>query len=95
MTHHGVVFVCAEHRFASHWNPCPCGKDISMSPRWRAPKKTNDKAWKMIQSGDFLWDKRAKRRRSERARRLLGLPRTMKERTARHTALRKRAHGLD
>jgi hypothetical protein len=27
--------------------------------RWRAPKRTNDRAWKMIESGDFMWDKKA------------------------------------
>lgn len=67
MTHHGIVFVCPEHRHASHWNACKCGNNIFMSPRWRAPKKTNDRAWKMIQNGEFLWDKKAIARKETRS----------------------------
>jgi hypothetical protein len=29
-----------------------CGK------KWAAPRKNNDKAWKLIESGDIWWDKR-------------------------------------
>lgn len=33
--------------------------------KWRAPRKTNDKAWKLIEQGDWLWDKRALRGRRD------------------------------
>lgn len=37
-----------------------CGHEkIYMSHKWRAPKKDNDKAWKMIEAGDIWWDKKA------------------------------------
>lgn len=32
---------------------------IYMGRRWRAPKRTNDRAWKMIEAGDVWWDKKA------------------------------------
>jgi hypothetical protein len=38
---------------------CPeCGKDdlLTVSWRWRPPKRTNDRAWKRIASGDLLWE---------------------------------------
>jgi hypothetical protein len=28
-----------------------------MGYRWRAPKQRDEKAWRMIEAGDFLWDK--------------------------------------
>ena len=33
------------------------GPVITQSWRWRAPRKTNDKAWKRIEAGDWLWEK--------------------------------------
>jgi hypothetical protein len=27
--------------------------------KWRQPKKSNKKAWKLIESGDIWWDKKA------------------------------------
>ena len=37
---------------------CPqCGEPgIAMGTKWRAPKSNDEKAWKRIESGDFLWD---------------------------------------
>lgn len=64
------VWKCAPYsgRVVSH--RCPkCGKPGSnMGYQWRAPKLTNKKAWKLIESGDFYWDKRAvaKNPRSQR-----------------------------
>lgn len=29
---------------------------IGMNYRWRAPKKNNDKAWKIIASGQLYWE---------------------------------------
>jgi hypothetical protein len=29
---------------------------IGMNYRWRAPKKTNDKAWQLISIGHFNWE---------------------------------------
>lgn len=38
----------------------PCSHEkITMSYRWRPPKKNNHKAWKRIAAGDIWWDKRA------------------------------------
>jgi hypothetical protein len=31
---------------------------INTGHKWAAPRKTNDKAWKMIAEGDIWWDKR-------------------------------------
>ena len=38
-----------------------CGHDgvMYMSSKWRAPKKSDDKAWKRIEAGDIWWDKKA------------------------------------
>jgi hypothetical protein len=37
----------------------PCNHEkFSITHRWRAPKKTNDKAWRMVANGDYWWDKR-------------------------------------
>lgn len=44
-----------------------CGEPgQSQNARWRPPKQTNDKAWKMIEKGDWLWDKRAVVRKESR-----------------------------
>jgi hypothetical protein len=41
-----------------------CGeKGRSMGDRWRAPKQSNEAAWKRIEAGDFLWDKKVKKSR--------------------------------
>lgn len=36
-----------------------CSHDtFSITHKWRAPKKTNNKAWSLIAKGDYWWDKR-------------------------------------
>lgn len=65
-THH--VFLCVPCRKV--WKKpgwfvvdadCPgCGESgKNMGTKWRAPKLSNTKAWKLIEAGDYLWDKRA------------------------------------
>ena len=41
---------------------CPTcgGEGKNMGDRWRAPRKSNEAAWKRIEAGDFLWDKTVK-----------------------------------
>lgn len=49
--------VCVECRTVD----LPCGHTDQIQVdgvRWRAPKKHNDKAWKLIAAGDIWWDKR-------------------------------------
>lgn len=46
-----------------------CGGVIQLAPRhWCPPKKNNDRAWKRVASGDWLWDHRRVRRVSRRQR---------------------------
>lgn len=33
--------------------------------KWSAPKKTNDRAWKRIAKGEWLWDRRRVRRHND------------------------------
>lgn len=47
---------------------------INMGRFWRAPKKTNIRAWKRVASGDKLWhdrsiERKAKREATKRAKR--------------------------
>jgi hypothetical protein len=35
---------------------CSHANKIWVTPKWRAPKKGNDRAWKRIAAGDLLWD---------------------------------------
>lgn len=35
---------------------CAHANKIWVTPKWRAPKKANDRAWKRIAEGDILWD---------------------------------------
>lgn len=37
--------------------------------RWRIPKKNNDRAWKMIEKGLYLWDAKAVKRKLMRQKR--------------------------
>lgn len=47
-----------------------CGHEIAyVGPKWRAPRKTNDRAWKRIEAGDWLWDHAAKVRKQRWQRR--------------------------
>lgn len=46
---------------AMHRSPCTCpecGNEdlLTVSWRWRPPKRTNDRAWKRIAAGDLLWE---------------------------------------
>jgi hypothetical protein len=53
------TYICIPDRYVSKRDsPCPhCGEDLLyMGTRWRAPKKGNDRAWKRIEKGDYLWD---------------------------------------
>ncbi|SEB99259.1 hypothetical protein SAMN04489844_1466 [Nocardioides exalbidus] len=38
---------------------CPLcgGETVSASYRWRAPARRNDRAWKRIAQGDWLWER--------------------------------------
>jgi hypothetical protein len=49
---------------------CPnCGGAMALRHhKWRAPRKTNRKAWKLIEQGDWLWDKRAVAEKEQRER---------------------------
>lgn len=41
----------------------PCGEEMQLvSYRWCPPKKNNDRAWKRVARGDWLWDHRRIRR---------------------------------
>jgi hypothetical protein len=66
--HHGNVNVCIKHRWVSHWDACPtCGNvDRIFHSKWRAPKKTNDLAWKRIANGERDWDRKAVSKKSRR-----------------------------
>lgn len=61
MVHTHSRSVCAECRWVGSSESCPfCHKEaISVHHRWRAPKKNNDAAWKLIINGDVMWDKKA------------------------------------
>lgn len=51
--------VCARCRIVSTVQPS-CGHEgTHVGSRWRAPKKSDDKAWKRIENGDWWWDDKA------------------------------------
>lgn len=50
------MLVCVECRKVDV--PCNHEKISVDGNRWRAPKMNNNKAWKLIESGDIWWDKR-------------------------------------
>jgi hypothetical protein len=55
--------VCVTHREVNkpgHSAERGC-KTFSFGPKWRPPKKTNDRAWKRIEKGipEHLWDDKA------------------------------------
>jgi len=62
------TYACIECRIAQKRNPhCPRGHDMVWMGRfWRAPKKTNIKAWNRVAQGDKLWDDRAIERKAKR-----------------------------
>lgn len=45
---------------------CPrCGGSmLDMGTRWRAPKKSNKRAWARVDKGDYWWDDRALAKRA-------------------------------
>ena len=54
---HGSRQVCPECRAVGPIIiTCAHANKIWVGPKWRAPKKTNDRAWKRIAEGDILWD---------------------------------------
>lgn len=52
--------VCIGCRKVDFHPECPqCGKEtVLVGHRWRPPKKNNDRAWKLIANGEWLWDTR-------------------------------------
>lgn len=97
MVHHGIIAVCIKHREVNHWGPCNvCGEaDIYLSPKWRAPTKSNDLAWKRIAKGEYYWDRKAKSQRAQRTRSLYPwVRRTRKESSAAQIAHIRRAYNL-
>ena len=56
------TYLCVSCRWVHKaYGLCPkCGESMrDMGYRWRAPKRTNLKAWRLIEAGDFMWDKKA------------------------------------
>ncbi len=62
------TYACVICRIAQKRNPhCSRGHEmIWMGRFWRAPKKTNIKAWQRVAQGDKLWDDRAIERKAKR-----------------------------
>jgi hypothetical protein len=59
---------------------CPtCGLSaVGMGRSWRAPKLTNEAAWRRVQSGDYLWERPVRLD----PRRLLGRERAQKKKSS-------------
>jgi hypothetical protein len=74
--HHGKhTYVCVRDRRVSRagWGGtgswmCPvCRQPMQhLGYRWRAPKRDDNAAWARIEAGEWLWDRRAIRRRTFR-----------------------------
>lgn len=62
------TYACVICRIAQKRNPhCSRGHDmIWMGRFWRAPKKTNIKAWQRVAQGNKLWDDKAIERKAKR-----------------------------
>lgn len=44
-----------------------CGGPLRWAPKyWRAPRKTNNTAWRRVAEGEWLWDRKAVRRAARR-----------------------------
>lgn len=59
---HSTTYVCIPCRNVKGGNAtCQfCRQPMhAMYYKWRAPKKKDDKAWKIIEAGDWYWDKKA------------------------------------
>ena len=51
--------VCIPCRNVVGYGLCPeCGAERKSVSRWSAPKKNNDRAWRRIEKGEWLWDRR-------------------------------------
>lgn len=62
---HNTTAVCVPCRYARKgYGPCErCGGPMQYPGRkWSAPKSNNDRAWKRIENGEWLWDRRRVRR---------------------------------
>ena len=58
------TYICIPCRFVtkSVWGAnCPkCREPMkNMGTHWRAPKKSNERAWRLIEQGKYLWDEKA------------------------------------
>lgn len=43
------------------WRCTVCGEPmVEVSYRWRAPRRNNDRAWRRIEQGNWLWERDAK-----------------------------------
>lgn len=62
------TFACVKCRIAQKRSShCPRGHEmICMGRFWRAPKKSNIKAWQRVAQGDKLWDDKAINRKAKR-----------------------------
>lgn len=58
---HSNPSVCIDCRKANKGIACTIEghRVFSLHYKWRAPKKNNAKAWRMIADGDVWWDKKA------------------------------------
>lgn len=58
------TYVCVPCRWVSKQTAtCPTCKGSCVSKyKWSAPRKNNDRAWKRIENGEWLWDRRRVRR---------------------------------
>lgn len=61
------LYVCVPCRSVSKdFSKCQtCGEPCVLKSRWSPPKKTNGRAWKRIEKGEWLWDRRRVRRHNE------------------------------
>lgn len=58
-------YVCAKSRTVDLCTDIS-HEHLAVSARWRAPRRTNDKAWKRIEQGEILWDRVAVMRAQEK-----------------------------
>lgn len=64
--HRGHRYVCVPCRIVSGVAPS-CGHEAALvGHRWRAPRKGDDRAWRRIAAGDWLWDETSLRRAARR-----------------------------
>ncbi len=59
--------VCVTCRKIWKGGPTCKHETVNLYYKWRAPKATNDKAWKMIERGEYWWDKKAIEKSNGRA----------------------------